>query len=61
MKLWIARDSRGLLFIFANKPEIWKVGSIITWKSSGYIKRIPVDDFYPNLTLENSPQELKIE
>ena len=56
MKLWIARDMRGDLYLYTEKPE-----KIATY---GYFT---CDDWFeldtnafPELTFENSPMEVKL-
>ena len=56
MKLWIARDKDGYLFLFDEKPnryEFWfdsKLGDSYNLK----------DDFFPEVTFENSPKKVEI-
>lgn len=54
MKLWIARDFRGL-YIFENQPDL----VIDRFHSSGFILLIQ-DDKFPEVTFENSPQQIEI-
>lgn len=55
MKLWIARDYRGL-YIFENEPHL----VIDRFHSyAGFILSVQ-DDKFPEVTFENSPQELEL-
>lgn len=54
MKLWIARDYRGL-YIFENQPYL----VIDRFHSYGFILLVQNDKF-PEITFENSPQQIEI-
>ena len=54
MKLWIARDYRGL-YIFENQPYL----VIDRFHSYGFILLVQNDKF-PEITFENSPQMIEI-
>lgn len=54
MKLWIARDYRGL-YIFENQPRL----VIDRFHSYGFILLVQNDKF-PEITFENSPQQVEI-
>ena len=60
MKLWIARDTNNDLHLFKNKPnpEVW--GSWKGWKGNKYEYFYLGRDFFPEVTFENSPQEIEI-
>lgn len=56
MELWIARDKCGsVLKLWYNKPlkygEIW-------WSNDGYF--VLDEDSFPEITFENSPQEVEL-
>lgn len=56
MKLWIASDKDGTLFIYRSKPErvneyVFDLADIIGTLNSGIL---------PSVTWENSPQEVEI-
>ena len=53
MKLWIARDYRGL-YIFENQPYL----VIDRFHSYGFILLVQNDKF-PEITFENSPQQVE--
>lgn len=55
MKIWIARDYRGL-YIFENQPHL-----VIDrfYSYTGFILSLQ-DDKFPEVTFENSPQELEL-
>lgn len=57
MKLWIARDRRGRLFLYEQEP-IYEF-SIDEWFSDYYRLLFEVIDF-PEVTFENSPQEVEL-
>ena len=58
MDFWIARYKDGLLSIFKNKPFLSAGG----WKvvSGDEILFISIDDSFPEVTFENSPQKVKL-
>lgn len=59
MKLWIARLSINLLYVYGEKPEkqTTKAGySIFTLK--GAILELP-EEWFPEVTFENSPQQIE--
>lgn len=55
MKLWIARDKEGLT-LFEDKPKCHNITNIFRGKV--YVC-IPEDSF-PEVTFENSPQEVEL-
>ena len=60
MKLWIARLSINLLYVYGEKPEkqITKAGySVFTLK--GAILELP-EEWFPEVTFENSPKEVEL-
>ena len=57
MRLWIARDLNGLLYLYDNMPE--KHGEFFV-SSNGY-NEIPLDErLLPEVTFENSPREVEL-
>ena len=54
MKLWVARDYRGL-YIFENRPHL----VIDRFHSHGFILLIQADKFL-EITFENSPQMIEV-
>lgn len=56
MKRWIARDVNGSLFLHDEKPNLEKLYGY--WDSDNYF-RLDTDEF-PEVTFENSPQEVEI-
>lgn len=61
MKLWIARDKNGTLWIYKNKPQL----DINYWYdvsggTNGCIAKLSENSF-PEITFENSPRQVKIE
>lgn len=56
MKLWIARDKSGLLFLYDYIPFEDEDGHWATY-GNGY----SIDDkLFPEVTFENSPQEIEL-
>lgn len=62
MKLWIARDEDGDLFLYNQKPSILKTG-VDPWDCfqapNKEFLSIP-NELFPEVTFENSPQEIEI-
>lgn len=56
MKLWIARNERGFLFLYDDEPYKNGYGR---WETSGNSYSID-DDLFPEVTFENSPQEVEL-
>lgn len=56
MKLWIARDKSGGLWLFKNKPIY-----TVFWKDT-FENNIGELDYrlFPEITFENSPQEVEL-
>ena len=59
MKLWAARNNNGTLEIHQRKPSISKITGIPMWVGGGFVGFIFNDNF-PELTFENSPQEVEL-
>lgn len=56
MKLWIARDEDGELHLFCSKP----IKSGLYW-IAGFGNELCINDnLFPEVTFENSPQEVEI-
>ena len=55
MKLWIARDKSGFLYLLDKKPTL--DGEY--WVSNGSWSSIDIE-YFPEVTFENSPQELEL-
>lgn len=62
MKLWIARDEDGDLFLYNQKPSILKTG-VDPWDCfqapNKEFLSIP-NELFPEITFENSPQEVEL-
>ena len=57
MRLWIARDKDGLLYLYDHTPE--KRGEYFQ-TYAGY-EDMPLDErMFPEVTFENSPQEVEL-
>ena len=56
MKMWIARDLFGGLYLFANKPQ--KMDEYGCWEGEDWYKI--TRDLFPELTFENSPMEVEL-
>ena len=57
MKLWIARDRSGILRIYYNQPKVNRKTQEIT--SNGEYYEISINSF-PEVTFENSPQQIEL-
>lgn len=55
MKLWIARDNDGHLFLYETKPERCSENFA---PINGYGYWSIDDDLFPEVTFENSPREI---
>lgn len=59
MKLWIARDKDNLLFLYLKKPILDEVFED-SWDSpKGCFAELNENEF-PEVTFENSPQEVEL-
>lgn len=56
--MWIARDKKGYLFVYQNKPKLVDDHFEICADGIGYWGICSKD--YPEVTFENSPKELVI-
>lgn len=59
MKLWICRNDGGTLELHQRKPSISKVTGRPMWIDGGFVGFI-FNDLFPEVTLENSPQEVEL-
>lgn len=57
MKLWVARDRSGILRIYYNHPKVNRRTQKII--SNGEYYEISINSF-PEVTFENSPQEVEL-
>ena len=57
MKLWVARDKDGDISLYYEKPRLDILGEF--WGYAPFGMRLSNDSF-PELTFENSPQEVEI-
>ena len=59
MKLWIARDKDGMLFLYKDEPKLAYSNAhyFDVVNSEGYV--LPIG-LYPEVTFENSPQEAEL-
>ena len=58
MKLWIARDSNGSLWLHKKRPR-YQGGDCVAWWFSGDGFEIG-KNLLPEVTFENSPQEVEL-
>lgn len=61
MKLYIARDKQDSLGLYRKRP-IWRkhrVGQIIDWFDGDFLGYLDKNEF-PEVTFENSPQEVEL-
>ena len=56
MKMWIARDKNGNLFLHRDRPYLSRLCGV--WDSDDYF-RLEQKDF-PEVTFENSPMEVEL-
>ena len=56
MKMWIARDRNGNLFLHRDRPYLSRLYGV--WDSDDYF-RLEQKDF-PEVTFENSPMEVEL-
>ena len=61
MELWIARDKKGFLGLYKEKPT-WRKSfvKIEDWNDGCFMGYLDIIEF-PEVTFENSPQKVKIE
>ena len=58
MKLWIARDKNGSLTVYNTKPKLYFDDF---WDGDYSTHYIDLDkDMFPEVTFENSPQEVEL-
>jgi hypothetical protein len=58
MKLWIARDKDGSLYLYSEEPSLILTEFADAWEGRG-IRAID-DRLFPEVTFENSPQQVEI-
>lgn len=60
LKLWIARDKDGELYIFETKPDLdIDMFQNCLMEDYNWFEKIP-DHWFPGVTFENSPQEVEL-
>jgi hypothetical protein len=57
MKLWIARDKNGELYLYNTRPK--KLSRFFGY-NSGYDSMLLDESLFPEVTFENSPQEVEL-
>lgn len=61
MKLWIARDESGDLSLYHLKPELNDLDDLAFYQTSKFGMEYPIcSDLFPEVTHENSPQQVEI-
>lgn len=55
LKIWIARDKSGLLYLHEEKPTLDEE----YWLSNGFCTFLDLE-YFPEVTFENSPQEVEL-
>lgn len=60
MKLWIARDKDKSLFLYLNRPIINDDTFTVDWDKPYWWDAQLTDDMFPEVTFENSPQQVEI-
>ena len=58
MKLWIARDKDGMLYLYDSKPYLPYDNAGYYDSANGYYYDLPID-WFPELTFDNSPKEVE--
>lgn len=60
LKLWVARDKDGELYIFETKPDLdLDMFQNCLMEDYNWFEEIP-DHWFPEVTFENSPQEVEL-
>lgn len=59
MKLWVVRNSEDILKLYQKKPSIGKIAGRPVYTNGGFIGLI-FNNLFPEVTFENSPQEVEI-
>ena len=61
MKMWIAREKNDALYLNESKPTLQEVfANTWWWMCDKGMMRID-DNLFPEVTFENSPQEVELE
>lgn len=61
MKLWIARDFDGVLNLYVTKPSLDSIDNMYYVESDMEDDYLNIDkELFPEVTFENSPQEVEI-
>lgn len=59
MKMWLARDKNGFLYLFKKKPTLLTFEGNLVFDSNSEYFGID-EDLHPEITFENSPQQVEI-
>lgn len=61
MKLWIARNESGDLALYYKKPKLNNSYELAFYKPSKFGIEYPIcSDLFPEVTFENSPQQIEL-
>ena len=61
MKLWIARDKSDELSLYYLKPELNNLDDLAFYQPQKFGMEYPIcSDLFPEVTFENSPQQVEI-
>lgn len=60
MKLWIARDLDGELYLYLSEPKKGDYRFTCRYIHEDYILLNSEEDWFPEVTFENSPQQVEI-
>jgi hypothetical protein len=61
MKLWIARDESGDLALYYLKPELNDLDVLAFYQPQKFGVEYPIcNDLFPEVTFENSPQQVEL-
>lgn len=58
MKMWIARDESGYIYLYENKPILKADWSGGLWFGGDFFELQP--ESFPEVTFENSPMEVEL-
>lgn len=58
MKMWISRNKTGIVHLFLNRPKLKSNGA--EWYDPNEFDLLLHDTDFPEVTFENSPQEVEL-
>lgn len=60
MKMWVAKDKLGPLYMYDKKPVKWEEGEAFISSGKGKIGAIIDKELFKSVTYENSPKRIEI-